>query len=52
MTLALRSGSLTFKASDYLFNYALPNVFFHSSTAYAILRHNGVEIGKGDFLGA
>ncbi len=52
VTLALRSGNLTFKASDYLFNYALPNVFFHSSTAYAILRHNGVEIGKGDFLGA
>ena len=36
---------------DYLFNRVLPNVFFHCSTAYNILRHNGVEIGKGDFLG-
>jgi hypothetical protein len=35
----------------YLFNHALPNVFFHCSAAYAILRHNGVEIGKRDFLG-
>jgi hypothetical protein len=36
---------------DYLFNRVIPNVFFHCSTAYDILRHNGVEIGKGDFLG-
>ena len=32
-------------------NYVLPNVYFHVTTAYAILRHNGVEIGKQDFLG-
>lgn len=37
---------------DYLFNYGLPNVFFHVTTAYAILRHNGVPVGKRDFLGA
>ena len=36
---------------DYLFTRVIPNVFFHCSTAYNILRHNGVEIGKGDFLG-
>jgi len=34
-----------------LLNYVLPNVYFHVTTAYAILRHNGVEIGKQDFLG-
>jgi hypothetical protein len=35
----------------YLLHHALPNVFFHCSTAYNILRHNGVEVGKQDFLG-
>ena len=35
----------------YLFNHALPNVFFHCTAAYAILRHNGVDIGKRDYLG-
>jgi uncharacterized protein len=36
---------------QYLFNRVFPNVFFHCATAYNILRHNGVEIGKQDFLG-
>jgi hypothetical protein len=36
----------------YLFEVALPNFWFHVSTAYDILRHNGVELGKRDFLGA
>ena len=36
---------------DYLFKRVIPNVFFHCSAAYNILRHNGVEIGKADFLG-
>jgi uncharacterized protein len=40
-----------FKGLDFLQRWALPNVFFHITTAYAILRHNGVELGKGDFLG-
>lgn len=35
----------------YLLNWALPNLFFHITTAYAILRHNGLEIGKKDYLG-
>lgn len=40
-----------FIASNYLTQYALPNFFFHITTAYAILRMLGLEIGKGDFLG-
>jgi hypothetical protein len=41
----------TWPGSRYLFQRVLPNVFFHCATAYDILRHNGVEIGKADFLG-
>ena len=37
--------------ADYLLQVTLPNVFFHITTAYAILRHNGVDVGKMDFLG-
>ena len=37
---------------DYLLHYALPQFFFHVTTAYAILRHNGVEVGKRDFMGS
>lgn len=40
-----------FKGLAYLTDFVLPNVYFHVTTAYAILRHNGVEIGKKDFLG-
>jgi hypothetical protein len=36
----------------YLLNYGLPQFFFHVTTAYALLRHNGVEIGKRDYMGA
>ena len=36
----------------YLSNYGLPQFFFHVTTTYAILRHNGLEIGKGDYMGA
>ncbi len=41
-----------FDAHSYLLAYALPQFFFHVTTTYAILRHNGVEIGKKDFMGA
>jgi hypothetical protein len=41
----------TFTASEYLMVFALPNFYFHITTAYDILRHNGVELGKLDFLG-
>lgn len=40
----------TMKAEDYLTQWALPNVFFHITTTYAILRHNGVPLGKMDYL--
>jgi len=40
------------KGDDYLAQFALPNFYFHLAVAYAILRHNGVDIGKRDFLGA
>jgi uncharacterized protein len=44
--------TLEFKGLAYLQHWAIPNVFFHVTTAYAILRHNGVELGKRDFLGS
>ena len=47
-----RSGPVTWKAEAYLKNHVLPNFFFHLTTAYALLRHNGVNLGKSDFLGA
>lgn len=43
--------TLNFKGQAYLTHFVLPNFYFHATTAYAILRHSGVEIGKGDFLG-
>lgn len=48
----LQSRTLEFKGLDYLRTFVLPNFYFHVSMAYAILRHNGVDIGKRDFLGA
>ncbi len=41
-----------FVGQAYLLNYAFPHFFFHVTTAYAILRHNGVDVGKRDFVGA
>lgn len=41
----------TFKGMQYLLNFAYPNFYFHAATAYNILRHNGVELGKKDFVG-
>lgn len=40
------------KGQPYLMHYALPNFYFHTTTAYAILRHNGIDIGKRDFIGS
>jgi hypothetical protein len=51
ITLKLRVGEMQFQGQGYLLHFALPNFYFHLTTAYAILRHNGVELGKGDFLG-
>lgn len=47
----VRGNDVTFKGLPYLTNYAMGHFFFHCTTAYAILRHNGVELGKGDFIG-
>ncbi|MEO7495462.1 MAG: DUF1993 domain-containing protein [Massilia sp.] len=41
-----------FKGQTYLVHYALPHFYFHATTAYDILRHNGVEVGKKDFIGS
>ncbi len=51
IVLKLRGKEVNFSGQNYLLNFALPNFFFHAVTAYDILRHNGVEIGKQDFLG-
>ena len=42
---------MSFKGKAYLLHFCLPNLFFHVTTAYNILRHRGIEIGKRDFLG-
>jgi uncharacterized protein len=44
-------GGRWFRGSDYLVEMAIPNFFFHASMAYAILRHNGVKLGKMDYIG-
>ena len=51
VSLRMRAGEMTMSGRDYLWNFALPNFFFHATTDYDILRHNGVELGKRDFLG-
>ncbi len=51
ITLPSPRGPLEFKGQPYLLFFVLPNVYFHCTTAYAILRHNGVELGKMDFIG-
>ena len=50
--LKLRDNSVTFTGQQYLLGFATPNFYFHITTAYALLRQCGVEIGKRDFLGA
>jgi len=51
-TVAMKVGpnEVTFPAKVFLFEFVAPNFYFHATTSYAILRHNGVEIGKQDFL--
>ena len=51
IVLKMRSGEMTFEGQAYLLGFALPNVFFHCTTAYNILREAGTEIGKNDFIG-
>ena len=45
-----RDKTRTMKGEAYLKHWALPNFFFHVATAYALLRHNGVDLGKADYL--
>jgi len=52
VVLKQRAGELRLKGLDYLFSHAYPNFYFHVTTAYNILRHNGVELGKKDFVGS
>lgn len=52
VTLKLAGQDVSFTGTNYLFGFALPNFYFHATTAYDILRHAGVPIGKRDFLGA
>lgn len=51
ITTSAGPNSKTFSGQTYLLHYALPQFFFHATTAYALLRHNGVEVGKRDFMG-
>ena len=51
VVLKFRSGEVKFKGMQYLLGQALPNFYFHVTTAYDILRHNGVEVGKRDYIG-
>ena len=52
IVLQLRERTVEFKGQDYLLKWVMPNFYFHVTTAYNILRHNGVDIGKRDFLGS
>ncbi|MFI8483117.1 DUF1993 family protein [Pseudomonas sp. NPDC078700] len=52
INIKLPSRELSFSGQMFLLHFALPNFYFHISTTYAILRHNGVKIGKMDYLGA
>jgi uncharacterized protein len=51
VVLKFPQGEMKFTGRDYLTGFALPNFFFHVTTAYALLRHKGITIGKMDFLG-
>lgn len=53
-TIAFKMGprDVSMSGADYLLTVAMPNFYFHVTTAYVILRHNGIEVGKRDFMGA
>jgi hypothetical protein len=50
ITIKIPNSELKFKGLDYVTGWAMPNFYFHVTMAYAILRHNGIELGKRDFL--
>lgn len=51
VTLKRGGQDVTYKGMQYLLGLALPNFYFHVTTAHDILRHNGVELGKKDYIG-
>ena len=53
-TISLKVGGKehNFKGQNYLLYFAIPNIYFHTTATYAILRHNGLDVGKADFLGS
>ena len=51
IVMKMRSGEVKLEGLQYLMSFAYPNFYFHATTVYNILRHNGVEVGKRDFLG-
>jgi uncharacterized protein len=51
ITLTLGEHTMSFKGQPYLVHFVMPNFYFHCTTAYDILRHCGVEVGKRDFIG-
>ncbi len=51
VVLTMRGKEVRFTGREYLFNFILPNFYFHATAAYAILRHNGVDIGPLDYIG-
>ena len=50
ITITVRKTDLHFSGQDYLLKWVMPNVYFHVTTTYNILRHNGCDLGKPDFL--
>ena len=52
ITRPVRGQPHAFTGASYLQQFILPNLYFHTTVAYALLRHNGVELGKADFIGA
>ena len=52
VTIPRRDGTMTLKGEVFLKHFVMPNVYFHLTNTYTLLRHNGVELGKMDFLGA
>ena len=51
IVLKMRNGEMNFTGQDYLLHFVVPNLFFHCTTAYDILRQAGAELGKIDFIG-
>lgn len=52
ITLQMRTGEMKFDGQSYLLHFVIPNLFFHTTTTYDILRQGGVPLGKTDFMGA